>query len=112
MGLGRLREIAGQLVAHGRAPETPAAVIATGTTRDQVVAQGTLAGIADRAKDVSSPATIVVGEVVRLRENLAWFDPASAEPGDFAMGPKRVHRKTLEEAARSFVAAAVETEVT
>jgi uroporphyrin-III C-methyltransferase len=73
MGLSRLPEIAAQLLFHGRSPETPAAVIASGTLPEERTVVGTLnsiAGDADRAS-LRSPATIVVGEVVRLRERLA-----------------------------------------
>ncbi len=75
MGVGHLAEIASQLTAHGRSPQTPAAVIGWGTTAAQVVVQGTLADIAEKAKEVSPPATIVVGEVVNLRQELDWFNP-------------------------------------
>src|SRR5262245_42406792 len=76
MGVGRLAEIAAQLIAHGRPADTPAAVIRQGTTADQETIVGTLETIAadvERAK-LSAPATLVVGEVVRLRARLSWFD--------------------------------------
>ncbi|MBK9712124.1 MAG: uroporphyrinogen-III C-methyltransferase [Kouleothrix sp.] len=76
MGVGRLAAIAEQLIAHGRPAATPAAVIRCGTTPDQETVVGTLATIAadvERA-GLSAPATLVVGEVVRLREQLSWFD--------------------------------------
>jgi uroporphyrin-III C-methyltransferase len=76
MGLGRLASIAEQLIAHGRAGATPAAVIAQGSTAEQATVVGTLATIAaDVARaGVGAPATLVVGEVVRLRQQLSWFD--------------------------------------
>jgi len=73
MGLERLPEIAALLQAHGRAPETPAAVISRGTLPGQQVVVGTLADLAGRvamAEEIESPTTIVAGEVVRLREAL------------------------------------------
>src|SRR6266498_4909552 len=76
MGVGRLESIAAQLIAHGRAADTPAAVIRQGTTPDQETVVGTLATIAadvERA-GLTAPATLIVGEVVRLREQLSWFD--------------------------------------
>ena len=76
MGVSRMAEIAAQLIAHGRAADTPAAVIRQGTTADQETVVGTLATIAadvERA-GLGAPATLVVGEVVRLRERLSWFD--------------------------------------
>ena len=76
MALGRLENIAAQLIAHGRAAETPAAVVRQGATPDQETVVGTLATIAaDVAQaGLTAPATLIVGEVVRLRERLSWFD--------------------------------------
>jgi uroporphyrin-III C-methyltransferase len=76
MGLTRLASIAEQLIAHGRAPETPAAVIRQGSTPDQETVVGTLATIAEDVAraELGAPATLVVGEVVRLRQRLSWFD--------------------------------------
>jgi siroheme synthase len=76
MGVGRLAEIAQQLIAHGRPADTPAAVIRQGTTADQETVVGTLATIAAdvAAVGLGAPATLVVGEVVRLRAQLSWFD--------------------------------------
>jgi len=76
MAAGRLSEIATQLIAHGRAADTPAALIRWGTTPDQETVTGTLATIAaDAARaGLTAPALLVVGEVVRLRERLSWFD--------------------------------------
>jgi uroporphyrin-III C-methyltransferase len=76
MGVTRLREISAQLCAHGLSAETPAAVVQWGTTADQVSVVGTLATIAEDVAraGVGSPATLVVGEVVRLRDRLSWFD--------------------------------------
>ena len=76
MGVGRLPEIVKQLVDHGRAPETPAAVIRWGTRADQVVVTGTLATLVERSEGMKPPALIVVGEVVGLREKLHWFEDA------------------------------------
>jgi uroporphyrin-III C-methyltransferase len=76
MGVGRLAEIAADLLAGGRAPITPAAVVRWGTTAEQEIVVGTLATIADDVAraGLGAPATLVVGEVVRLRERLRWFD--------------------------------------
>lgn len=78
MGTGKLAEISAQLIAHGRPAETPAAVVRWGSTAAQEVVVGKLATIAEavaRAR-LEPPALLVVGEVVRLRESLAWFDAA------------------------------------
>ncbi|HEX9943230.1 MAG TPA: uroporphyrinogen-III C-methyltransferase [Thermoanaerobaculia bacterium] len=72
MGLSRLPEIAAHLLFHGRGADTPVAVIAQGTLpQERVVAAtlGTIAGEVARA-GLRAPATIVVGEVVRVRERL------------------------------------------
>jgi siroheme synthase len=66
MGVGSLPTIAARLMAAGRPSSTPAAVISGATTAAQAVVTGTLADIAERARHLSPPATIVIGEVVRL----------------------------------------------
>jgi uroporphyrin-III C-methyltransferase len=75
MGLKNLPHIAEALVAHGRPPETRAAVIQWGTTEHQVTVTGTLADIVERARTAAlePPALVVVGEVVRLAEAIRWF---------------------------------------
>ncbi|MBI3002056.1 MAG: uroporphyrinogen-III C-methyltransferase [candidate division NC10 bacterium] len=76
MGVGTLPTIARRLVAHGRSPETPVAVIRWGTTPRQQTVVGTLADIAERvqAAGLTAPAITVVGEAVRLRQVLNWFE--------------------------------------
>jgi uroporphyrinogen III methyltransferase/synthase len=78
MGLTNLESICERLVSEGRSAETPAAVIERGTTPGQRVVTGTLADLAGRvaAAGLHPPALIVVGDVVRLREQLAWHDSA------------------------------------
>lgn len=75
MGLGTLPDIAKQLISHGRSPDTPVAVIERGTTAQQRVIIGCLADIAIKvlAEQVQSPSLIIVGEVVALKQRLAWF---------------------------------------
>lgn len=65
-----------RLVAHGLAPDTPAAVIRWGTVGEQETVTGTVATIAARAeaRGLQPPAIAVVGQVVRLRDTLAWFE--------------------------------------
>jgi uroporphyrinogen III methyltransferase / synthase len=77
MGVEHLPEIVPQLIAHGRRPETTVAVIQEGTTQNQVVITGTLEDIVEKTKDVRPPAVLIVGEVVRLREQINWFSPES-----------------------------------
>ncbi len=76
MGMASLPHIASRLVACGRSPQTPVAVISWGTRAEQQTLVGTLADIAPRAREagLANPAVIVVGEVVAFREKLAWFE--------------------------------------
>ena len=76
MGVGALADIAKRLIRQGRAKRTPCAVIEWGTWPQQRTVVGTLATIAKRceAAYVKPPAVVVVGEVVRLREQLAWVE--------------------------------------
>jgi uroporphyrinogen III methyltransferase/synthase len=76
MGLDRLPEIARSLIEHGRAATTPAAVICKATLPTQRTLTGTLADIAMRAKSagMKPPSLIIVGDCIRQRENIAWFE--------------------------------------
>mgnify|MGYP002512288489 CR=1 FL=1 len=75
MGLGNLPHITRELIAGGKNPDTPAAVIQEGTTARQRTAEGTLATIEEQVKKagLKTPAIILVGEVVSLRKKLTWF---------------------------------------
>jgi uroporphyrin-III C-methyltransferase/precorrin-2 dehydrogenase/sirohydrochlorin ferrochelatase len=77
MGLGMLPEISRRLVEHGRAADTPAAIIERATTPAQRVVVGSLATLPDLAKAhaVKPPALVIVGEVVALRERLGMLEP-------------------------------------
>ena len=76
MGMARLREIAASLVAGGADPATPIALTRWATTGSQKTITGSLADIADIAEraDFGSPAVAVVGDVVREREKINWFE--------------------------------------
>ncbi|HOL36447.1 MAG TPA: uroporphyrinogen-III C-methyltransferase [Rubrivivax sp.] len=78
MGLAGLPTICAQLAAHGLGADWPAAVIGSGTLAQQRVVAGTLgtlpALVADAA--LTAPCLTIVGEVVRLRDELAWFASA------------------------------------
>jgi len=78
MGLVGLPVICEQLIAHGRAADTPAALVQQGTTANQRVFTGTLRDLAERVahEQVQAPTLVIVGEVVQLREKLAWFEGA------------------------------------
>jgi hypothetical protein len=98
MALGGVAEIAAGLVAHGRDPETPAAVIGSGTTADQRTAVASLAGIAEVAAEVEPPALVVIGEVVRLAERLDAAPPA-ALPFEATMLRATANSKSIRQAA-------------
>jgi uroporphyrinogen III methyltransferase/synthase len=76
MGTDRLEDWTRSLIAHGLAPETPVAMIRWGTTGHQQSITGTLATIAGlaREKKLSPPMLTVIGDVVKLREKLNWFE--------------------------------------
>ncbi len=84
MGLHGLAAICEQLIAHGRAPETPIALIQQGTTQHQKVVTGTLASMVDivAQNPVKAPTLIIVGEVVTLREKLAWYEQGDLSKPD------------------------------
>lgn len=81
MGVAHLREIATDLIAAGRSPATPAAVIRWGTYGGQQTVTGRLDSIADAAEKehMRAPAVIIIGEVVALREQIKWFETDVAE---------------------------------
>ncbi len=74
MGLHNLPKISKKLMEIGKPADYPCAVISKGTTKDQQVIVGTLADITEKAKDLPTPALIVVGKVVELRQQLKWFE--------------------------------------
>ena len=75
MGLTTFPDIARELIAHGRSPETPAMAVRWATRPDQQTIAGTLASLpCSCSAGMKPPATIIVGEVVRLRDKLDWFE--------------------------------------
>ncbi|MGV8663959.1 uroporphyrinogen-III C-methyltransferase, partial [Pseudomonas aeruginosa] len=76
MGLVGLPVICEQLVAHGRSAQTQAALIQQGTTAKQRVFTGTLENLPQLVAEheVHAPTLLLVGEVVQLRDDLAWFE--------------------------------------
>ncbi|MCK4441978.1 MAG: uroporphyrinogen-III C-methyltransferase [Sulfurovaceae bacterium] len=74
MGLHRLKYISNKLIEIGKPKDYPIAVISRGTTKDEKTVIGTLENIYQKAKDLPTPALIIVGEVVNLREQLNWFE--------------------------------------
>jgi uroporphyrin-III C-methyltransferase len=74
MGLHNTELIVSKLIEVGKKEDYPCAIISKGTTKDQKVIVGTLRDIVGKSKEAVSPAIIVVGEVVKLREELEWFN--------------------------------------
>lgn len=81
MGFQNLPEICRELVAHGLPSATPAAIIQQGTTDAQRVVVADLATLPARAAEAElhPPTLAIVGDVVRLRSRLAWFEAARHE---------------------------------
>ncbi len=73
MGTVKAAAISQQLIAHGRSSTTPVAVIGRGTRVDQLVLIGTLAQLESLVQQAPTPALLVIGEVVNLHHQIAWF---------------------------------------
>ncbi|AJE21412.1 siroheme synthase CysG [Azotobacter chroococcum] len=80
MGLVGLSVICQRLIEHGRAATTPTALIQQGTTPQQRVIVSSLAELPGRVaqEKVTAPTLLIVGEVVQLRDKLAWFEGRQA----------------------------------
>ncbi len=81
MGLVGLEQICQQLMAHGVAPDMPAAVIQQGTTQHQRVVSANLSDLASQvaAAKMKAPCLTIIGQVVQLREKLNWFEPQAQD---------------------------------
>ncbi len=73
MGLNQAPAIREKLIAHGMAEDMPAAIVENGTAVTQKVVSGTLGQLDILAQQMASPALIIVGRVVGLRDKLNWF---------------------------------------
>jgi uroporphyrinogen III methyltransferase/synthase len=76
MGISRLTQIVRALIEHGKAPDTPAAVVHWATTGEQRTIENTLDGLADAVlkAGITAPAVVIIGPVVSLRKDLTWFE--------------------------------------
>ncbi|HBH6893043.1 MULTISPECIES: siroheme synthase CysG [Serratia] len=81
MGTMKAADISQRLIAHGRAADTPVAVISRGTRADQQVQIGTLEQLEHLAQRAPLPALLVIGEVVELHHQIAWFGHQSQTEG-------------------------------
>lgn len=80
MGLSNLDTICRELIAHGRPAETPLGIISCATTAQQMTVISTLENAPQQVSEMAipTPAVIIVGKVVALRDKLRWFDKDSA----------------------------------
>lgn len=74
MGVKKLPDICTMLLKHGKKEDTPIALVHYGTTDNQQTVTGTLTDIVERAEGIKNPAMIIVGEVVKLRDKISWFE--------------------------------------
>jgi uroporphyrin-III C-methyltransferase/precorrin-2 dehydrogenase/sirohydrochlorin ferrochelatase len=81
MGLSSLGLITEGFITHGADPHTPAAIIENGTREGQRVITGTLASLPGKTEEagIKSPALIIVGSVVTLKDKLSWFAETKQE---------------------------------
>jgi uroporphyrin-III C-methyltransferase len=78
MGAAMVGRLAERLIEHGKAPATPAAVIARGTTDEERIVVAPLGAIATAAVHLPTPALVVIGEVVSVRTALAALQQSAA----------------------------------
>jgi uroporphyrin-III C-methyltransferase len=92
MGIGNLPNICDELLIHGKKIDTPVALIHWGTATEQKTVTGTLSTIVEIVKNekIENPSMIVIGEVVRLREKIAWFTEWNPVEDDLALAGENV----------------------
>ncbi|WP_338451107.1 uroporphyrinogen-III C-methyltransferase [Niallia oryzisoli] len=90
MGIGHLADICDALILHGKEADTPVALVNRGTTANQKTVTGTLSTIVELAsvEKIDNPSIIVIGEVVRLREQIAWFKELRAHESEMVFADK------------------------
>ncbi len=91
MGMQNADQIRRGLISAGVDPNTPAAAISNGTTSAQTLATGNIDGLPELARrpDIVSPCLLVIGEVVRLQADLAWFAPKQLRDGSVFAAPNQ-----------------------
>ena len=110
MGVKRLPAIAEHLIAGGRAPDEPAAMIERGTLPDQRVVTATLATIAGVASEaqIRAPALALFGAVAELRSGLEWFETRPLAGVTIAVTRARAQASALAGRLRALGATAIE----
>jgi uroporphyrinogen III methyltransferase/synthase len=110
MGVKNLPRIVGQLIKHGRSADTPVAVIRWGTKPQQQTITGTLANIVGKveAAGLKAPAITIVGEVVKLREQLNWFEARPLSGRSIIVTRSRAQSSKFVEVLETLGAEAVE----
>ncbi len=110
MGAGHLFSIVDELVNNGRDPQTPIAVIRWGTLPEQETVIATLATIKEevKRKEIKPPAIILIGEVVKLREKLNWYETLPLFGKKILVTRSREQASDLAERLREFGAWPIE----
>ena len=108
MGVKALPRIAERLVAGGRPPDQPVAVVERGTLPGQKTVVATLADIAARAAGIRAPAITLVGDVAGLREQIAWLESRPLFGRTVAVTRARAQASALAERLRGLGADVVE----
>jgi uroporphyrinogen III methyltransferase/synthase len=110
MGVRTLPRIAERLIAEGRPADEPVAVVERGTLPGQRTLLATLADVAERAaaEKIRAPSVTVVGEVARLREQLAWLEARPLHGRTVAVTRARAQASALAARLRTLGAAVVE----
>lgn len=108
MGSGRIRAVADRLIRFGRAADTPAALIESGTLPAQRVTEAPLGELADRVGERSGPSLIVVGAVAALRAQLDWVRPAPLAGRSVLVARARSQRSWVARSLRRLGATVIE----
>jgi uroporphyrinogen III methyltransferase/synthase len=110
MGVRALPRIAERLMAEGRPPDEPVAVVERGTLPGQRTLLATLGDVAERtaAEQIRAPAITLIGEVAGLREQLAWLEARPLHGRTVAVTRARAQASALAARLRSLGAAVVE----
>lgn len=85
MGVRNIGKISNLLIGLGKDAGTPVAIIEKATHQSQKTVVGTLDNIADKATNISPPATIVIGELVALGDELAWFNLPDSDQAEITI---------------------------